>query len=162
MSGHDATAAIRKGLASAFGWEAAHATFDAAVKGLPAKLRGRRAEGFPHSPWELVEHLRRAQHDLLDFCRNPNYQALSWPGDYWPSKPAPPSAAAWAQSIRAYRRDRAAFEAFVRSPARRLQDRIPHGSGQTYLREVLLAIDHGAYHVGQLVVVRRALGAWRD
>jgi hypothetical protein len=160
MSAHDATAATRAGLASAFAWEAAHVTFDAAVKGLPAKLRGRRPVGLPYSPWELVEHLRLAQHDLLDFCRNPNYQAPSWPADYWPGKPAPPSAEAWAKSLRAYRRDRAAFAAFVRNPAHRLQDRIPHGNGQTYLREALLAIDHSAYHVGQLVAVRRALGAW--
>lgn len=156
----DAEASIRDGLANALAWHEAHATFDAAVKGLAPRLRGRRPEGFPHSPWELVEHLRIAQHDLLDFCRNPSYKELAWPKAYWPAKPAPPSAGAWSKSIAAYRRDRAAFQKLVRDRAHGLEDRIPHGKGQTYLREVLLEIDHSAYHVGQLVAVRQALGAW--
>jgi len=160
MPSRDAVTAIRAGLADALAWHEAHATFDAAVKGLAPRLRGRRPDGFEHSAWQLVEHLRLAQHDLLDFCLNRSYHALSWPDDYWPAKPAPPSAGAWSKSIAAYRRDRAAFQALVRNPRRRLEDRIPHGTGQTYLREVLLAIDHNSYHVGQLVAIRQALGAW--
>ena len=160
MPARDQTAAIHDSIANALAWHEAHATFDAAVKGLPLKLRGRRPKGYPHSPWELVEHIRLAQHDLFDFCRNPKYRAPSWPADYWPKKPAPPSAAAWTRSIQSYRRDRTAFQAFVRTRSRRLDDRIPHGEGQTYLREILLTIDHTAYHVGQLLAVRQALGAW--
>jgi hypothetical protein len=151
---------IREQLADALAWHEAHAAFDGAVEGLTPELRGRRATGFPHSPWELVEHLRLAQQDLLEFCRNPAYQARSWPDDYWPKGAAPPTAKAWDASIRAYRSDREELRALVRDPAITLESRIPHGKGQTYLREILLAIDHAAYHVGQLVAVRRALGAW--
>lgn len=151
---------IRDQLADALAWHEAHATFDDAVKGLAPDLRGQRPPGFPHSPWELVEHLRLAQHDLLEFCRNPAYRPPSWPGDYWPTQPAPPRADAWDETIRAYQRDRDAFRALVRDPAITLEAPIPHGDGQTYLREILLALDHAAYHVGQLVAVRRALDAW--
>ncbi len=151
---------LREQLARALAWKEAHATFDDAVSDLAPELHGRRATGFPHSPWELVEHLRLAQHDLLDFCRNAKYRAPKWPEDYWPSDPAPPSNAAWDRSIAQYRRDRSEFEAFTRDTAVDLDARIPHGDGQTYGREILLAIDHAAYHVGQLVAVRQALGAW--
>lgn len=160
MATHDADSAIREGLADALAWHEAHATFDAAVKGLAPELRGRRPKGFPHSAWQLVEHLRLAQFDLLDFCRNPSYQAMSWPADYWAVKPTPQSARAWSASIAAYRRDRAEFQTLIRNRTHRLEDRIPHGTGQTYLREVVLAIDHNAYHVGQLISLRQALGAW--
>jgi len=152
---------IRDQLADALGWHEAHATFDDAVDGLSPDLRGRRATGFPHSPWELLEHLRLAQHDILDFCRNPAYKAPSWPEGYWPKNPSPPDARAWDESVRTYRDDRRAFQELVRNKAIKLDDRIPHGEGQTYGREVLLAIDHAAYHVGQLIAVRRALGAWQ-
>ncbi len=160
MPTRDAVTQIRAGLADALAWHEAHATFDAAVKGLAPRFRGRRPDGFEHSAWQLVEHLRRAQHDLLDFCLNPSYHALKWPDDYWPAKPAPPSVGAWSKSIAAFRRDCAAFQALVRNPKYRLEGRIPHGTGQTYLREVLLVIDHNSYHVGQLVAIRQALGAW--
>jgi hypothetical protein len=156
----DSMASIRDSLSKALAWHEAHATFDAAVEGLPPRLRGRRPDGFPHSPWELVEHIRLAQHDLLDFCRNPRYKAPAWPADYWPAKPAPPSPAAWTKSIKSYRRDRSALKAFFENPSRQLEAKIPHGDGQTYLREILLLIDHSSYHVGQLVTVRQALGAW--
>lgn len=152
--------ALRSQLASAFAWGEAHADFDDAVKGLPVKLRGRRPTRFPHSPWELVEHIRLAQDDLLDFCRNPKYTPKRWPEDYWPSDPAPRSARAWTTSLAECRRTRAGLQALVTDPSLDLSDRIPHGTGQTYAREVLLALDHTAYHVGQLIVVRRLLGAW--
>ena len=152
--------ALRAQLADALTWGQAHASLDNAIKGLPAALRGKRAARFPHSPWELVEHIRRGQHDLLDFCRNSAYRELHWPDDYWPPTPAPPSARAWANSIAGYKKDRADFEAMVKDPTIDLGARIPHGTGQTYAREVLIAIDHASYHVGQLVTVRRALGAW--
>jgi hypothetical protein len=152
---------VRQHLARVLAWEEAHASFDAAVDDLPAALRGRAPDGLPYSPWQLVEHLRIAQHDLLDFCRNPQYTEMTWPDDYWPKASAPPSPAAWEQSLRQYREDRAAFQALVGDPSVDLTARIPHGTGQTYLREILLAIDHAAYHIGELIVVRRLLGAWK-
>jgi hypothetical protein len=151
---------LREQLVRLLSWEDAHVGFDAAVAHLPAKLRGTAPEGLPYSPWQLVEHLRITQHDILDFCRNPRYQEMSWPRDYWPAGAAPPSAAAWSESIEQFRHDRSELEALARDPAIDLDARIPHGSGQTYLRELLLAADHAAYHIGELIVVRRLLGAW--
>ena len=151
---------IREHLAQVLAWEDAHATYDAAVGGLAEQLRGRIPSGLPYSPWQLVEHLRITQHDLLDFCRNPEYEELAWPGDYWPKDVAPPSGKAWDESLRRYREDREALQSLARDPDVDLTARIPHGTGQTYLREILLAIDHAAYHIGELIVVRRLLGAW--
>lgn len=152
--------AFRKQLARALDWEDAHVGFDAAVKGLPAALRGRRPAGFPHSPWELLEHLRLAQRDILDFCMDSNYVAGRFPDDYWPKSPRPPKARSWSESVAAFRADRRAVKELVADRKRDLVAQIPHGEGQTYLREVLLVIDHGAYHVGQLVMARQLLGAW--
>jgi len=151
---------LRAQLATLLGWHDAHADFDTAVDGLPPALRGRVPEGLAYSPWQLVEHLRLAQHDILDFCRNPDYEELAWPDDYWPSAPEPPSASAWDESIAGFGRDRDALRALALDPAADLFAPIPHGSGQTLLRELLLVADHNAYHVGQLIAVRRLLGAW--
>jgi uncharacterized damage-inducible protein DinB len=153
--------ALRAQLRKILGWEDAHVGFDAAVEGLAPKLRGVAAPGFPHSPWQLLEHIRRTQADILDFCRNPSYKELAWPADYWPPSAAPPSDKAWEDSIAAVRRDRGALEALADDSSVDLFARIPHGTGQTYLRELLLVADHNAYHVGQLVAVRQALGAWK-
>jgi hypothetical protein len=153
-------AALRDQLARALGWEEAHVSFESAVADFPAALRGTAPAGLPYSAWQLIEHLRIAQHDILDFCRNPNYQEMSWPDDYWPTSPAPPSSAAWDASVRMFGEDRAALQELARDPAVNLETTIPHGTGQTYLRELLLAADHAAYHVGELIVVRRLLGAW--
>lgn len=150
----------REAVARLLDWDEAHATFDSAVAGLAEPLRGRMPPGLPYSPWQLLEHLRLAQRDLLDFCRNPAYTAPAWPDDYWPDTPAPPNAGAWDESVRRFREDRAALQALARDPAIDLLARIPHGDGQTYLRELLLAADHAAYHVGELIVARRLLGAW--
>jgi hypothetical protein len=152
--------ALREQVRKILDWEDAHATFDAAVNGLAPKLRAATAPGLPHSAWQILEHLRLAQHDILDFCVNPHYKELRWPQDYWPEGPAPPSDKAWDESVAAYGRDREALKTLALDPAIDLFARIPHGSGQTYLRELLLVADHTAYHVGQLVDVRRALGAW--
>jgi uncharacterized damage-inducible protein DinB len=154
------TDALREHVVRLLDWQDAHVNFDAAVQGLPPKLRGVRPPGLAHSPWELLEHLRLAQHDILEFCRNPDYQELTWPADYWPASAAPPSAQAWKASVAAFRDDRAALRRLAEDPALDLFAAVPHGSGQTYLRELLLVADHNAYHVGQLVVVRRLLGAW--
>lgn len=151
---------VREHLARLLSWTDAHVGYDRAVGGLPAPHRGAVPAGLPHSPWQLIEHMRIAQHDILDFCRNPAYEELTWPADYWPASPQPPSEAAWDDSIRAFTADRRALEALAADPAIDLHARIPHGSGQTYLRELLLVADHTAYHVGQLVLVRRLLGAW--
>jgi DinB superfamily len=153
--------AIRDQLARLLDWDEAHVGFDKAVDGIPVDRRGARASGFEHSPWQLVEHMRLAQDDLLDFCVNPNYKhALKWPDDYWPA-PAPPSDAAWTESIASFKRSREKVKALARD-VEDLTARVPTGKdNQTYLRAILLVADHNAYHVGQLVAVRRALGIWK-
>jgi len=139
----------------------AHVNFDAAVKDLPSELRGKRPRGAEHSPWQLLEHLRIAQWDILEFSRNPGHQSPDWPSGYWPVNPAPPDDRAWEKSVRAFRRDLKALCDMVADDSTDLFARIPHGEGQTVLREALLAADHNAYHIGQLVLVRRLLGAWK-
>jgi hypothetical protein len=152
---------LRDLLARLLAWEDAHVTFDAAVAGIPVAHRGVVPHGLPYSLWQLIEHLRRAQADILDFCVNPQYEELQWPDDYWPPSASPPSDAAWDESIEAVRRDRAAMQQLAGDAHIGLAAKIPHGSGQTYARELVLAADHAAYHVGQLVLVRRALGDWQ-
>jgi hypothetical protein len=147
-------------LAKLLSWEEAHVSFDAAVGNLSVPLQGKQPAGLPYSPWQLLEHLRITQHDILEFCRNPEYTELSWPDDYWPSSPLPGTPTAWDDSVSEFRRDRVALQHLARDPTIDLEARIPHGTGQTYLRELLLAADHAAYHVGELIVVRRLLGAW--
>jgi hypothetical protein len=154
-------AALRAQLHKILSWEDAHVGFDAAAGGLPARLHGVTPKGLPHSPWQILEHIRRTQADILEFCVNPAYKELDWPADYWPPSPAPPSAAAWDESVAAVVRDRVALEKLAGDTSIDLFARIPHGSGQTYLRELLLVADHSAYHVGQLVAARQALGAWK-
>jgi uncharacterized damage-inducible protein DinB len=153
-------ASLREHLFKLLTAEQAHAGFDAAVKNLPANLRGKRPEGAEHSPWQLLEHLRIAQEDILDFSRNPNYKTLEWPRDYWPATAEPPDDKAWDKSVRAFRRDLKTFCALIADEETDLYAPIPHGNGQTILREALLIADHNAYHVGQLVLLRRLLGAW--
>jgi uncharacterized damage-inducible protein DinB len=153
---------LREQLARALAWEEAHATFDKAVAAVPSEDRGVHARGFDHSAWQLVEHMRLAQRDLLDFCRDPHYShALTWPDDYWPRKAEPPSDAAWAAAIAAFRDDREQLQQMVRDAQTDLFALVPTGTGeQTFLRAVMLVIDHNAYHVGQLVALRSALGIW--
>lgn len=151
----------RQIVASALNWDQAHATLDKAIEGLPPDMRGRRPDNFPHSVWELLDHIRRVQYDLLDFCRNPHYEdILKFPDDYWPATPAPPSDAAWTDTLSAIHRDRADLAAFTMAEGRDLTAKIPHGTGQTYLRTVLVAVDHTSYHVGQIIAVRRLIDAW--
>jgi len=154
------SAALRAQLRRILSWQDAHVGFEKSVEGLAPKLRGVRVVGFPHSAWELLEHMRITQHDILDFCRNPGYSEMTWPDDYWPKSAEPPSERAWDDSIAAFRDDRAALEALAADDSIDLFEKIPHGDGQTYLRELLLVADHNAYHLGQLVVVRQQLGAW--
>lgn len=153
---------LRDQLASLLRGGNAHAGLTAAVKDFPPALYGAKPEGSPHSAWELVEHMRLALHDLLDFSTNPNYEEPNWPDDYWPSTSAPPSEAAWRNSVRALKRDLKEFEALVSNPKSNLYAEIPWAkNGQTLLREVLLAADHTSYHLGELVLLRRILGAWK-
>ncbi|MGA7402672.1 MAG: DinB family protein [Candidatus Sulfotelmatobacter sp.] len=139
----------------------AHATFDDAVKSLPEKLRGIKPQGLPHSAWMLLEHLRLAQWDILEFSRNPKYKAAKWPEDYWPKKEAPASSAAWDKSIQRFRDDLMEMKELVENPKTDLFALIAWGDGQTILREALLVADHNSYHVAQLIDVRRLLGAWK-
>ncbi|HKB09491.1 MAG TPA: DinB family protein [Vicinamibacterales bacterium] len=152
--------ALRAHLASVLDWSDAHATFDAAVKGLPPKLRGVVPQGWAYSAWQLLEHLRMAQEDILQFCVARTYKEKKWPEQYWPTEPAPPNAAAWNGSIAAFRRDRKALQQLAGDPRVELTAVVPHGTTQTYLRELLLVADHNAYHIGQLVALRKQLGAW--
>jgi len=152
---------LRRHLERLLNWEDAHVSFDAAVEGIPAALRGVAPAGLPHTLWQLLEHLRLTQYDILDFCRNADYvePALA---DYWPSSATSPTNSAWDQSIASFKRDRNDLKRLALDPAVDLFKPIPQGSGQTYLRELLLVADHNAYHVGQLVAVRRALGIWKE
>lgn len=158
MATHDS---LRKHLATLLGWQDAHVDFDTAVKGLPPRLRGVQPQGLPYSAWQLLEHLRLAQRDILAFCLDPAYRAPKWPEAYWPKSPVPPTPKAWQQSIAAVRADRRSLEKLLADPALDLFAKIPHGKGQTYLREFLLVADHNSFHVGQLIILRRLLGAWK-
>ncbi len=160
---HDqSTDALRDQLVRLLDWEEAHVGFDKAVDGIPADKRGARAAGFEHSPWQLLEHIRIAQEDILDFCVNARYEhQMTWPDDYWPKEPAPPNARAWTRSVAGYTRARKDLQQLART-VEDLTAKVPTGkTTQTYLRAILLAADHTAYHVGQLVDVRRALGIWK-
>lgn len=141
----------------------AHVSFDDAVRDLPADLRGKAPRGSPYTAWQLVEHLRLAQDDILRFSRNTDgsYEELEWPDDYWPKAKAPRDDAEWEASLAAFRADRKAMEALVADPAQDLFAPFPWGDGQTLLREAMLVADHTAYHLGQLVLLRRLIGAWR-
>ena len=138
----------------------AHLNFEEALAGLPPNLRGAKPADLPYSPWRLLEHMRIAQWDILEFSRNPKHVSPEFPGGYWPEGDAPPDEKAWQNSIRQFRADLKAMQDLVEDPATDLFAPIPHGEGQTILREALLVADHNSYHLGQLVVVRRLLGAW--
>jgi DinB family protein len=140
----------------------AHASFDAAVKNFPARLRGQKVEGFPHTAWMLLEHLRIAQWDILEFSRDRKHVSPKWPEGHWPRHEVPPSPAAWTKSVKAFREDLKAMEKLVANPKTDLFAPLPWGDGQTVLREAILVADHNAYHVGQLVMLRRLLGAWEE
>jgi DinB superfamily len=154
--------ALRKHLLELLRGGGAHIDFDSAIAGLPAKLRGSRPPGIPHTPWRLLEHMRIAQWDILEFSRNPRHVSPDFPSGYWPTADAPPDAAAWANSAKSFRRDLKAMQSLVSSPKTELFAAIPHGDGQTILREALLVADHNAYHLGELVLLRRLLGAWPE
>jgi len=152
---------LRQQLAKVIDWNEAHADFHAAVDDFPANLRGRVPDGFPYSAWQLLEHIRLALWDILEFSRDARHKSPPWPEGYWPKTAAPASADAWEKSVKAVEEHVDAMRKLVADPSRDLFAPLPHGTGQTLLREALLAADHNAYHLGQLVLVRRALGAWQ-
>jgi len=153
-------AALRKHLVELLRAESAHVAFDDVIAEWPAQLRGRKTEGIPYSPWQILEHMRIAQWDILEFSRDPKHVSPDWPQGYWPESEAPASDQAWQESVEAFRRELREMETLVQNPAIDLFERIPHGQGQTILREALVVADHNAYHLGQLVLMRRLLGAW--
>ena len=156
----DHDAALRQHLLNLLNGGHAHADFAAAIRNLLPALRGKRPKGAEHSPWEILEHMRIAQWDILEFSRDPKHQSPEWPRGYWPASAAPPNEKAWDKSVRAFRKDLKAMCDLVADGSTDLYANIPHGNGQTILREALLAADHNAYHLGELVLVRRLLGAW--
>lgn len=159
---HGADRALREQLAYLLEGGGAHVHFMDALDGFPKRKHGAFAKGLPHTGWQLLEHVRIAQWDILEFCRNPKHVSPDFPGGYWPKTPVPPSDKAWDESVRAFQRDLREMSRLVQNPRTDLYAKIPHGEGQTIVREVLLLADHNAYHLGQLVDLRRALGAWPD
>jgi hypothetical protein len=158
---NDHDKALRQQLVDLLNGGDAHARFGDVVADFPATLRGQKPAGMPHSPWMLLEHLRITQRDILEFSRDPNYVSPKWPEAYWPKSPAPPAASAWSKSVAGFRQDLKSVQALVANPKTDLLAAIPWGEGQTILREALLVADHNAYHIAQMVDVRRLLGAWK-
>ena len=152
---------LREHLINVLSGRGAHLDWKSAFAGIPPKLRGVRPAGTPHSVWELLEHMRIAQWDILEFSRNSKHVSPDWPAGYWPGTPAPPNVNAWAKSLKLFARDLAAMKKLVANSKTNLFARIPHGTGQTILREALLVADHNAYHLGQVILVRRLLGIWK-
>jgi hypothetical protein len=156
----DPNASLRHHLVELLTGGHAHATFEAAVKALPPTLYGAKPANFPHSAWMILEHLRIAQWDILEFSRNEKHESPKFPEGYWPKTEAPPTASAWAKSVEQFQSDLKAMQDLVKNPKTDLLAKIPWGDGQTILREALLVADHNAYHTAQIVDVRRLLGAW--
>ncbi len=150
---------LRRHLAELLGMGHSHITLDEAVEDFPKELRGVKPAGAPHTAWQLLEHMRIAQHDILDFSCNPKYKELRFPDDYWPAAEEPPDEHAWSASIRQFRKDLQEMQSLVADAKNDLFAPIPHGSGQTLLREAMLVADHNSYHLGQLMFLRKSLGA---
>ena len=150
---------LRKHLVNLLHMEGAHIDFDAVVRNFPRKLRGVRPAGAPHTAWQLLEHMRIAQWDILEFSRDAKHVSPKFPEGYWPATDAPPSDAAWKKSIERFRHDLSAMVKLVSNTKSDLYARIPHGDGQTLLREALLTADHNSYHLGQIMLVRKMLEA---
>lgn len=151
---------LRKHLLELLAGGSAHTKFNDAIRGLPPKLRGARPAKFPHTPWMLLEHLRIAQRDILEFSRNAKHVSPQWPRGYWPKTERPSNAAAWSKSVQQFRSDLRTMLKLVANPKTDLFARIPWGDRQTVLREALVLADHNAYHLAQIIDVRRMLGDW--
>ncbi len=153
--------ALRQQLLDLLRGHNAHADFDTTLADLPSRLRGIKPPGAPHTAWQLLEHMRIAQWDILEFSRDAKHKSPAWPDGYWPKTEAPPSAASWNNSLRSFRADLKAMAKLVGDKQTDLFAQIPHGTGQTILREALLIADHNSYHLGQMVLLRRLLGTWK-
>jgi hypothetical protein len=153
--------ALRKHLIELLDGANAHARFDQVVADFTPKLRGEKPAGLPHSAWMLLEHMRIAQSDIVDFSRNPEYVTLRFPEGFWPQDPSPPDTAAWTKSVKSFHEDLNAMKKLVNDPKTDLFATIPWGDGQTILREALLVADHNSHHLGQLIDLRRLLGIWK-
>lgn len=153
------TVSLRSHLANVLRMKGAHINLEKALSGFPADKRGAKPHGAPHSAWQLLEHMRLAQQDILDFSRNPNYREKHFPDDYWPAAEAPPSDEAWDESIQQFDKDLEEMQALIADTSRDLLAKLPHGTGQTLLREALLVADHNSYHLGQLMFLRKMLEA---
>jgi hypothetical protein len=156
----DAAKALREHILWLLDGGHAHLDFNRATDEFPLEAVGKRAPGLPHTGWELVEHLRLAQRDVLDYCRDPEHAPPAWPDGYWPAAPGPAEEAIWLRSLEAFRSDAAALRQLIADPVTDLLAGLPHAPEHTLLREALIVADHNAYHLGQLVDVRKALGVW--
>lgn len=156
----DDQSAIRELLIEQMTGRHAHVSFDQAIKGLQISDVGSRPEGLPHSIWELVEHIRISQNDILEFSRDPDYKSPSWPKGYWPENPEPGGKKEWEATIEAFHSDHEQMVELIKNPEKDLLMPLPHGSGQTLFREAMLIVDHNSYHIGQIIQVRRLLGSW--
>jgi len=156
-----ANQALRKHILYLLQGGGAHARFEDVVPGISARVRGQKPSGMPHSPWMLLEHMRLAQWDILEFSRDRKHVSPGWPEEYWPASHAPGRASDWNASVRKFRQDLKAMQDLVKNPRTDLFAEIPWGDGQTVLREALLVADHNAYHLAQIVDVLRLLGAWK-
>jgi hypothetical protein len=153
---------LQQHLLDLLNFKGAHAGFDEAVRGLAVPLRGKKIRGVPHTAWQLLEHMRIAQSDILEFSRDAKHVSPKWPEGYWPEAATPPSGGAWNKSILSFRRDLDELKKLVaNADEEHLYARIPHGDGQTLLREALLVADHNSYHLGQLILIRKIVGAWK-
>lgn len=152
---------LRQQLAKALDWHEAHADLAASVANFPPELRGKVPQGLPHSAWQLLEHIRIALWDIYEFCRDPKHKSPEWPEGYWPKTPAPANDASWEHSLQSIYENLEGMRKLITDPKHDLLAPLAGGSGQTLLREALLLADHNAYHLGQLVLVRKALSAWK-
>lgn len=152
---------LREHLVNLLSGRGAHIDWKESFRGVPPNLRGERPSGLPYSLWELLEHMRIAQWDILEFSRDAKHVSPDWPEGYWPETPAPPNANAWSKSLKQFERDLESMRKLIASPKTDLFAKIPHGTGQTILREALLVADHNSYHLGQVLAVRRLLGIWK-
>jgi hypothetical protein len=157
---HDAS--LREHLLSLLRGGNAHVDFEKTIADFPPDLQGSKPAGLPYSAWQLLEHLRICQWDIVEYSRNPNHVSPEFPGGYWPEFEAPPNPQAWSESVVAFRRDLKRMQKLVSNPKVDLHAGISHGAGHTILREALLLADHNSYHLGQLLILRRLLGAWPD
>jgi hypothetical protein len=156
----DTAAAVREQLIALLTGSNAHQSFEDAIKELPSELRGVKPDKLPYSIWQLVDHIRIAQWDILEFSRDAGHQSPPWPSGYWSEEVAPANEAAWQQALEQIRQDRDAFVGLLHDPERNLYAPFKHGNGQNLLREALLVADHTAYHVGEIIIIRRLLDAW--